>query len=129
LLAVLLFVKVLAPVEVFLSEAQHTVEQHSQLVGHGRGRHGCSQFAAESAGLRAQVAVATPERGTCDTEGLGACGTRPFKRLFSAIDSKRDRSLFLLAYRHGLRASEVGLLHISDIDFKKLRIIDPRSTG
>ena len=33
------------------------------------------------------------------------------KRLFSVIRNKRDKALFLLAYRHGLRASEVGLLH------------------
>jgi integrase len=38
------------------------------------------------------------------------------KRLFAAIRSKRDCALFLLAYRHGLRAAEVGLLHVSDVD-------------
>jgi integrase len=27
-------------------------------------------------------------------------------RLFRVIDDKRDRALFLLAYRHGLRVSE-----------------------
>ena len=29
--------------------------------------------------------------------------------------SARDRALFLLAYRHGLRASEVGLLRAEDL--------------
>ena len=29
--------------------------------------------------------------------------------------SRRDRALFLLAYRHGLRASEVGLARASRI--------------
>jgi len=43
------------------------------------------------------------------------------KRLFSVIDSKRDKAIFLLAYRHGLRASEVGLLRKADIDLKTLR--------
>jgi hypothetical protein len=29
----------------------------------------------------------------------------------------RDRALFLIAYRHGLRASEVGLVHVDDLNF------------
>jgi hypothetical protein len=37
--------------------------------------------------------------------------TQPGRRaLFRVITRKRDRALFLVAYRHGLRASEVGLL-------------------
>ncbi len=40
------------------------------------------------------------------------------KRLFAAIKGKRDRALFNLAYHHGLRASEVGLLQITDLDLK-----------
>ncbi len=47
------------------------------------------------------------------------------KRLFKAITgdgNKRDRALFLTGYRHGLRASEIGLLQISDIDFQKMRL-------
>jgi type 1 fimbriae regulatory protein FimB len=51
------------------------------------------------------------------------------KRLLAVIVDKRDKALFLLAYRHGLRASEVGLLHVSDIDFKKLRIMVHRLKG
>ena len=43
-------------------------------------------------------------------------------RLFKAIDNKRDHALFLVAYRFGLRASEVGLLRIEDLDLKALRI-------
>lgn len=50
-------------------------------------------------------------------------------RLFSVIERKRDRALFLLAYRHGLRASEVGLLRVGDIDFKKLRVMIHRLKG
>ena len=41
--------------------------------------------------------------------------------LLAVIERKHDRALFLLAYRHGLRASEVGLLRVDDLDFKKLR--------
>jgi integrase len=32
--------------------------------------------------------------------------------------SKRDYAIFLIAYRHGLRASEVGMLQRSDVDEK-----------
>lgn len=51
------------------------------------------------------------------------------KKLFSAIKDKRDKALFLLAYRHGLRASEVALLQLSDIDFKTGRIKIHRLKG
>lgn len=44
------------------------------------------------------------------------------KRLFSVIKNKRDRALFLVAYRHGLRASEVGMVRVEDIDFQEGRI-------
>jgi type 1 fimbriae regulatory protein FimB len=51
--------------------------------------------------------------------------TEEIKRLFAAIrvaSSKRDFALFLIAYRHGLRASEVGMLHRADVDLKQLRV-------
>jgi site-specific recombinase XerD len=38
------------------------------------------------------------------------------------ITWKRDRALFLIAYRHGLRASEVGLLHVDDVNFAQQRL-------
>ena len=41
----------------------------------------------------------------------------------------RDKAIFLLAYRHGLRASEVGLLRVEDLDFKTLRIMIHRLKG
>jgi len=45
-------------------------------------------------------------------------------RLFRAIGAhRRDRALFLVAYRHGLRASEVGLLRVEDLDLNSLRIM------
>lgn len=50
-------------------------------------------------------------------------------RLFSTIRDKRDRAIFLIAYRHGLRASEVGLLQVNDLDFKKLRVMVHRLKG
>jgi len=52
------------------------------------------------------------------------------RRLFKAIgDDKRNRALFLLAYRHGLRASEIGLLRKDDLDLKSLRLVIHRLKG
>lgn len=51
------------------------------------------------------------------------------KKLFAWIVDKRDKAIFLIAYRHGLRASEVGLLRVSDLDLKRLRIMLHRLKG
>jgi type 1 fimbriae regulatory protein FimB len=51
------------------------------------------------------------------------------KRLFQWITDKRDKAIFLIAYRHGLRASEVGLLRVDDLDLKRLRIMLHRLKG
>ena len=51
------------------------------------------------------------------------------RRLFAAITGKRDRALFHLAYHHGLRASEVSLLHRDDIHEKQGRIYISRVKG
>jgi integrase len=51
------------------------------------------------------------------------------RRLFKVIRSKRDRAIFLVAYRHGLRASEVGLLHRTDVDAQQGRIMIHRLKG
>lgn len=50
-------------------------------------------------------------------------------RLFSVIKSRRDRALFLIAYRHGLRAGEIGLLQTTDFDFNSLRAMFHRLKG
>ena len=52
-----------------------------------------------------------------------------WRRLFSAMESRRDRALFLIAYRHGLRVSEVGLLHRADFDEKQHRLSVHRLKG
>jgi integrase/recombinase XerD len=44
------------------------------------------------------------------------------RALFRVITRKRDRALFLIAYRHGLRASEVGLLRVDDLNFAQQRL-------
>jgi hypothetical protein len=42
--------------------------------------------------------------------------TQPeLRALLRMITRKRDRALFLVAYRRGLRASEVGLSHVDDL--------------
>jgi site-specific recombinase XerD len=51
------------------------------------------------------------------------------RRLFVGITGKRDKAIFLLAYRHGLRASEIGLLRVSDLDLKRLRVMLHRLKG
>ncbi len=51
------------------------------------------------------------------------------RRLFACITDKRDKAIFLLAYRHGLRASEIGLLRESDLDLKRLRVMLHRLKG
>jgi type 1 fimbriae regulatory protein FimB len=51
------------------------------------------------------------------------------RRLFGWITDKRDKAIFLVAYRHGLRASEIGLLQVSDLDLKRLRIMLHRLKG
>jgi integrase len=55
--------------------------------------------------------------------------TDELKRLISVIKDKRDKAIFLTAYRRGLRASEIGLLQINDVDFKGLRITIRRVIG
>jgi len=48
------------------------------------------------------------------------------KRVLAVIKNKPDRAMFLVAYRHGLRASEIGLLARRDLDLKRGRIIIQR---
>ena len=51
-------------------------------------------------------------------------------RLLAATrGSSRDRALFLLAYRHGLRVSDVGLLRAEDLDLGTLRLMVHRLKG
>src|SRR5207245_4254345 len=50
-------------------------------------------------------------------------------RLFSVIHSVRDRAIFKLAYRAGLRASEVGMLQLRDYDAKADKIFVHRLKG
>lgn len=51
------------------------------------------------------------------------------QRLFAVITDKRDRVLFRVVYRHGLRASEVGLLSRNDVDLRTGRLTVHRLKG
>ncbi len=51
------------------------------------------------------------------------------RRLFSVITDLRDRAMFLVAYRHGLRASEVALLKTGDLDLDQPKITIRRLGG
>lgn len=51
------------------------------------------------------------------------------KRLFAEIERKRDKAIFLIAYRHGLRVSEVGKLHRTDVDLKRMTVMIHRLKG
>jgi len=51
---------------------------------------------------------------------------RETKSLMRQIRNPRDRAIFLLAYRHGLRASEVGLLRQGDINLQDGKIFVTR---
>jgi integrase len=64
------------------------------------------------------------------TETIKFLTLEELARLFAATrPSARDRALFLIAYRHGLRASEVGLLRVDDVDFRVLRLMVHRLKG
>jgi len=44
------------------------------------------------------------------------------ERLFTVVTDLRDRAMFLVAYRHGLRVSEVPLLRKTDVDLDRTTI-------
>ena len=50
-------------------------------------------------------------------------------RLLKAITKRRDKAIFLIAYRHGLRASEVGMLKVQDVNMDRGRIFVTRGKG
>jgi integrase len=56
-----------------------------------------------------------------------------FHEKFAADDRhyerKRDKALFLIAYRHGIRGSEVGILRREDLDLKRMQITLSRLKG
>ena len=53
------------------------------------------------------------------------------RRLLSVAkkNSMRDYALMLTGYRHGLRATEIGLLQVSDLDFRRMQMRIHRLKG
>ena len=51
------------------------------------------------------------------------------ERLFRVIDKPRDRAMFRLMYHRGLRASEIGMLQMSDLDLANDKIEITRLKG
>lgn len=76
-----------------------------------------------------KTASGLPRRRSHRTETIKFLTLEETRRLFGQISDKRDKAIFLLAYRHGLRASEIGLLQVNDLDLKRLRILLHRLKG
>jgi type 1 fimbriae regulatory protein FimB/type 1 fimbriae regulatory protein FimE len=70
-----------------------------------------------------------PKRSRRRGETIKFLSMDEIRRLFSVITDRRNRALFLIAYRHGLRAGEMGLLQTDDLDFKNLRAMFHRLKG
>jgi integrase len=51
------------------------------------------------------------------------------RQLLGVMTSKRDRVIFLVAYWHALRASEVGMLQIDDLNLEQQRLTIQRLKG
>jgi site-specific recombinase XerD len=62
----------------------------------------------------------TPKRWTAAS--INFLTQDEMRRLLGVIPSRRDYAIFLLAYRHGLRVSEVGMLRTADLDVKQYRL-------
>ena len=74
-------------------------------------------------------AASPKRRARSRTETIKFLTPEETGRLFSVIKNRRDRALFLIAYRHGLRAGEIGLLQTGDFDFNNLRAMFHRLKG
>jgi len=68
-------------------------------------------------------------RPTQQLESIKFLTQAELTRLLSVIKNRRDRAIFLIAYRHGLRASEVGRLQVSDVDFRGRTLMVHRLKG
>src|SRR5262245_51616113 len=62
-------------------------------------------------------------------ERIKFLSTEEIKTLLSVISSRRDKAIFLFAYRYGLRASEVGMLTLDDVRLTQRKIFIHRLKG
>jgi len=105
---------------------------------------GISELAPTLAPPLGKVTISTKEASTIEAVAAPAKALkrRPRKKrapeflqheeleaLFHAIKSTRDRAIFELAYRHGLRASEVGRLMVRDYNQRTERLMIHRLKG
>ena len=84
------------------------------------------------AAKRKAIVTTTPERKVTRahrSETIKFLTLDETRRLFAGITDERDKAIFLLAYRHGLRASEIGLLRVNDLDLKRFRVMLHRLKG
>lgn len=61
-----------------------------------------------------EIDITTSKRSADDT--IKYLTSNELQRLFKQIRAKRDVAIFRLAFHRGLRASEVGLLSLADLD-------------
>jgi integrase len=73
--------------------------------------------------------MTAPSRSPSRTRTIRFLTPEELKTFLGVIRDKRDRAIFLVGYRHGLRASEMGLLRTSDLDLKGLRLMVHRLKG
>ena len=73
--------------------------------------------------------MTTPAKPRKQDRAITYLTQEEMRRLFAVIKTKRDRAIFAVAYRHGLRASEVGMLQQTDVDLKAARITINRVKG
>ncbi len=65
----------------------------------------------------------TRPRKTWDGSTIKFLTQTELRSLLRVIKNKRDYAIFLLAYRHGLRVSEIGLLQVGDLDLSRFQIM------
>src|SRR5713101_9717746 len=73
--------------------------------------------------------MSAPSRASSRTRTIRFFTPDELRALLAVIRDKRDRAIFLVGYRHGLRASEIGLLRTNDLDLKGLRLMVHRVKG